>query len=183
MNLFTFITSNSEKISTARIYLDPLGIEFDSRDIDLIEPQIASVEEISKFKAKQAFDILKAPVVVSDHGWAITALNGFPGPYMKFINKWFGTDDFLRLLAGYEDRSVVKTEVISYADQNGVKSFAQEIPGLLLTEPKGEGLPMMKLTTFLSSQKSVAECLNEGIDPTNGKLNLWKDFSEWLCSK
>lgn len=108
--LFTFITTNAEKIKSAKHYLDPLNIPFSTQSLDLTEIQSSSIEEIAKFKAHQAFAILKKPVLVSDHGWAFHALNGFPGAYMKEVNKWFTPQDFLNLLKDKQDRSVTRIE-------------------------------------------------------------------------
>lgn len=180
---FTFITTNKEKIETARMYLDPIGITFETESVDMIEPQSDSIESISAYKAKQAQQVLQKPVVVTDHGWFIAALNGFPGAYMKYINEWFGADDFLRLMSRHVDRSVTKREVITYSDGKITKQFTQDFTGVILDQAKGEGLPAMQVVSLSDSGKSVAECVAEGIDPTDGKHTIWKDFSSWLSDQ
>ncbi len=181
-SLFTFITSNSEKIETARMYLDPLGIQFEAQGLDLIEPQSDSIEEVSKYKAQHAYEVLGKPVVVTDHGWFITALNGFPGAYMKYINEWFSPQDFLKLLAGHDDRTVTKREVICYTDGTETKCFTQDFQGVVLEEPKGSGTSAMQVVSLSKSRKSVGECIDEGLDPTDGRHELWREFSSWLIS-
>ncbi|PWU23253.1 hypothetical protein C5B42_03755 [Candidatus Cerribacteria bacterium 'Amazon FNV 2010 28 9'] len=178
--LFTFITSNTEKIATAHMYLDPLGVQFEAQGLDLVEPQSHSIEEISRYKAQHAFDVLGKPVVVTDHGWFITALHGFPGAFMKYMNEWFTPQDFLNLISSYQDRTITKREVICYTDGKETKCFTQDFKGVVLDEPKGGGTSAMQIVSLSQSGKSVGECIDAGIDPTDGQHTLWRDLSEWL---
>lgn len=176
--MFTFVTSNKEKIKSAKKVLDRLGIYFDVVDQDLIEIQSKYIQEIALHKAQQAFNQLKSPVVVSDHGWSIPALNGFPGAYMKYINKWFSSNDFLNLMDPYENRTIIKTEVIYYLDSKTIKFFIKNLIGEVLYKQQGNGLAAMNVITLRSNKKSIAECLDEGINSYIGK-SVWEEFGEW----
>ncbi|NHJ40278.1 MAG: hypothetical protein FK731_09625, partial [Asgard group archaeon] len=60
-----FVTKNKEKISDIT---NMIGNKFDvtfNTEIELIEIQSISVEEVVAFKAKQAYELLKKPVAVS----------------------------------------------------------------------------------------------------------------------
>ena len=85
-----FITSNKGKIKSLNSYFQNLGrpdVEIIPTNLNLIEPQADTVAEVSLFKARQAFQQLKEPVLVEDGGFAIEALNGFPGVYTKYANQ------------------------------------------------------------------------------------------------
>lgn len=98
-----YATGNQGKINTAQKALSPYGVELEGTKLNIIEPQTDSIEEISLSKAKQAYKLVKKPIFVSDSGWYIIALKGFPGPFMTYINKWFDPQDFLNLMSDKKD--------------------------------------------------------------------------------
>lgn len=82
-----FISSNPNKIDRAKFFLNPLGLNFQPKEIEIEEIQSYSIEKIAIDKARKAYATIKNPLFVNDHGWGITALNGFPGAYMKYMNQ------------------------------------------------------------------------------------------------
>ncbi len=114
MNKINFITSNSGKIKALEesIKLHQLNIEVCAKDLRLVEPQFDTVQEVSKFKALKAFEILGEPVLVEDGGFCIPALNNFPGVYTKYILNTLGPDGILKLMEGNTNR---KAEFVSVA--------------------------------------------------------------------
>jgi XTP/dITP diphosphohydrolase len=182
MNSVTYITSNKEKIETAKRKLLTSGICVESKSLDLVEIQSNSIKEIAEHKAKQAFSILNKPLFVTDHGWSIPALQGFPGPYMKYMNEWLTSQDFLSLMSTHNDKSILKEEVLCYVDSNGIKIYSMSIAGRFLDTPQGEGLPMTRVVSLLSSGKTIAECISEGVD-SYSENTLWQEFAEMLKSR
>lgn len=177
--MLNYITSNKEKIITARRNLEPFGIFFKEHELELIEIQSESFVDIVTHKAKQAFEKLNTPLFVSDHGWSIPALNGFPGAYMKYMNKWLSSQDFLNLMQSHEDKTILKHEAICYIDDKQTKHFIAEIKGSFIEEIRGEGLPAMRVVSLLPSGKTVAECTKEGIN-SYVENPIWKEFAIWL---
>ncbi|MFI3156200.1 MAG: non-canonical purine NTP pyrophosphatase, partial [Methylococcaceae bacterium] len=82
-----FITGNDYKLSIAQkaIAATP-AIILERRKIECPEIQSHSNDDVAIFSARYAADFLQLPVVVSDAGFTIDALNGFPGPFIKYIN-------------------------------------------------------------------------------------------------
>ena len=74
------------------------------KNLDIVEPQLNSIEEIAISKAKQAHRLLKKPVIVQDSGLVIKQLKDFPGPYTKYISQTIGSTGILKLLEGKSDR-------------------------------------------------------------------------------
>ncbi len=131
----TFITSNAGKVATLRNKLDPEKFEVIQESIDLPEIQADTVKEISIAKAEYAFELLKKPLVVQDSGFCIPALNNFPGPYVKYVWDKLGSEGFLKLMEGVEDRRAYFDKVLTYIDETGIHTFHQEAePGTLATE-------------------------------------------------
>lgn len=62
---------------------------------------------------------LNKPVIKTDVSYKIPALKGFPGPFIKYVNKWLGVEDFLKLMRGKRNRAIIITEYLSYAKPNG----------------------------------------------------------------
>jgi XTP/dITP diphosphohydrolase len=176
--MFKFITSNKGKINTARIKLAPYKIEFEPFDIQLTEPQADHVMDVAKAKAEQAFEIVKEPIVVTDHGWEIPALNGFPGPYMKYINQWLNGQDLLNLMQDKDDKTINKIVALVYKDQTQTKNFIATTSGKFLENVRGNGLPAMTVVSFSNTGKSVAEMWEEGDDPFP-ESTIWDTFAKW----
>lgn len=117
-----FITSNAGKAKTLQSFFESKGrsdVEIVPTNLDLIEPQADTVAEVSLFKARQAFEQLKEPVLVEDGGFAIEALKGFPGVYAKYINKTLGAEGIIKLMGGIANRNAKFISTATYIDSNG----------------------------------------------------------------
>lgn len=177
-----FVTGNQHKIDSAKIILSPLHIEFEVINLPLIEIQSNSIEEIAKNKGEQAYEQLKKPLIIKDDGWHIDALNGFPGPYMKFVNEWFSVDDYQNLLRSKKNKKVIFTEVICYKDDTQTKVFKGEIEGTYMDTPRGSANhPFMELVTFRKDNLTMAEAANKGLLEFE-ESTAWKDFGKWYLN-
>lgn len=176
-----FITGNTDKTRMAETHLQPKNIPYTVKSLPLIEIQSNSIEEIAKSKAEQAFMQLQKPLIVSDHGWSIPGLNGFPGPFMKYMNEWLTPQDFLHLTQNLKNRRIILTDVICFKDKAETKIFSSELTGHLIKEIKGDYLPAMTITTF-DNNKTVAQYFEESIDPFHNN-QTWKEFVEWYETK
>ena len=131
-----FATGNAGKVTTLRHYLEPLGIELEQKELPLIEPQQDSIEEVARDKARQAFAIVKGPVIVQDGGFCIPTLKDFPGPYTKYVLDKLGVVGLLRLIENQTDRMARFMSAVVYCDANGKQTvFTDDISGQILTEP------------------------------------------------
>lgn len=125
-----FATGNAGKATSLRYRLKRHGVDVavDQQSLDLIEPQADTAKEIARVKARQAWDQLHQPVVVDDSSFHITALNGFPGPYIKPMLQTVGIDGILRLMEGYDDRSAAFISSLVYIDEDGVEHIFDDDP-------------------------------------------------------
>ncbi len=174
-----FVTGNKHKIDFAKLVLTPLNIPFEVISLPLVEIQSDSIEEIAINKAKQAFEQLQKPLIIKDDGWHIEALNGFPGPYMKYVNEWLTVEDYQNLLRAKENKKVLFTEVICYIDNAETKVFRGEIIGRVLEEAMGKANhPFMELVTFRQDRRSMAQAVNEGLLEFD-ETTAWNEFGNW----
>ena len=93
-----------------------LEVEQLNLDYEVPEIQDPSSEEVAKWSAQWAANATNKPVAVTDAGYYITSLNGFPGSFIKYVNKWLTSDDLLRLMEGKEDRIVEVRESLAYCE-------------------------------------------------------------------
>lgn len=179
-----YITGNPDKIKDAQLKLSNFpNIQIEGQKVEgIIEEQSDSIEEISMSKAKQAYEVIKQPLIVNDSGWYIPALNGFPGVYMSYVNKCFTAADFLNLMKDKSDQSIILREVVTYIDENQVKQFKHEFKGEFAKEPAGEGRVSDTIVKLGNSGKTLAE--NQALKVSSvDSAGLWQELAEWLDSK
>ncbi len=96
MPIIHFATTNSGKLQWLERVLEMEGLSGEwavkSCPMELIEIQSADIHEISLHKARQAFEKLQQPVLTMDGGFYIKALNGFPGPFGKYMFEQMGVE-------------------------------------------------------------------------------------------
>lgn len=175
-----YVTGNESKFKTAVAYLEPLGIILEQKVLDVEEIQPDSIVKVSEDKVKKAFKIAHVPLFVNDSGWEIPALNGFPGPYMKYMNDWFSPDDFLRLMEGKPDRRIILKQVITYVDKNGTKVFENDTEGIVLEKVGDSPGRSSDRVISLGDGISMADQKAKGNYKFDGESDLWKEFSDWL---
>ncbi len=113
-----FVTGNYYKFQAAKIALKNTGIRLIQKKMEVPEIQDESVKKIAMFSASWAANIFKKPAIVSDGGCYIKALNGFPGPFIKYISKWLSAEDLLRIMSGKKNRRVVWVGCVAYCEPN-----------------------------------------------------------------
>jgi non-canonical purine NTP pyrophosphatase (RdgB/HAM1 family) len=129
-----YVTGNQVKINFAKKQLDKYNIEIEQVRLEIDEIQSEDKFAVAIDKAKKAYEILKSPLFVTDTFWEISALNGFPGAFMKYINKWFSSEDFLALMKNKEDRTIITNDSIVYIDENGIEKFTDIAIGEIADE-------------------------------------------------
>lgn len=113
-----FVTGNTYKFEVAQKVLGKAGIEVVQQKLDTPEIQSTDVSEVSAFSARWAANKLNKAVAVTDTGYYIEALNGFPGPFVKYINKWLTANQLILLMEGITNRKVEVRISMSYCEPN-----------------------------------------------------------------
>jgi XTP/dITP diphosphohydrolase len=175
-----FITGNPAKLQEAKAFCEPFGIEVEQKKCAINEIQSTDIVEVAIDKVKQAYKELQVPVAVTDAGWSIPALNGFPGPYMKDVNQWFAPQDFLNLMQDKSDKTVILTEVLVYFDGETLHHITAIDTGRFIEEIRGiDGHPSDKVITFSATNETIAECKDRGTVGVDTENNIWKQFAQW----
>src|SRR3989344_4748411 len=102
-NEIIFVTGNKAKVREAESILKiPLKV----KELALDEIQDLDLEKIALHKLKQAYKILKKPLIIDDVSLEIDEWNGFPGPLIKWMLKAGDGDArvLLKMLKGVKNR-------------------------------------------------------------------------------
>lgn len=134
MKHVTFITGNQDKAD----YLTKLlGFKIMHQKLDLDEIQSLNLHEIVEHKVRQAYSIIQKPVLVEDVSLEFRALNGLPGPFIKFFVEDTGLEKTCRMLDAFTDRSAVARCTFGYFDGKEVRLFDGELDGQISDTPQG----------------------------------------------
>lgn len=129
-----FVSSNEGKIKEAE---EALGIKLDIVRLKLEEIQSFNLEDIVRRKAEYAFKEVKKPLIVDDVGLFFDAWNGFPGPFIKYIEDIVGYEKVLRMLENEDNRDVLIRSTVGYHDGKKVHTFIGEVKGVFTRQAQG----------------------------------------------
>lgn len=177
-----FITGNERKVWQANDVLKQFNVTVNAKELPIVEIQSHEPKDIVLAKAAAAFKLVGQPLIVCDHSWSFSALNGFPGGYMKDMNYWLEPSDFLALMHDKEDRAVMLTEWIVYTDGVRIESFAAEFRGKVIQEPRGKGhVACERVVVYDGSTKTIAEHIDAGEHARDMDDSAWVKFGKWYA--
>lgn len=179
MKSIFYITANKYKLLHAKEYVRDSGIEIVGRELEIFEIQSDDLEQVVRKKAYDAWHMLQQPLIVSDSGWEIPALGGFPGPYMKDINNWFKPEDFLNLMKDKPNRSIYLNHMVVVVIAGRFKIFREKSRGEFVGQPKGAGSALDRVVMMDGCDMTIAENQEQGMFSAD-KSDLWKDIIEYL---
>lgn len=182
-----FITGNPHKLEEAKSVLKDYDITIESLQFDIDEIQHYNPLEITKAKARAAYEKAGYPIVVNDSSWEIPALGGFPGGYMKDVANWFTAEDFLALMKDKNDRRIILHDVVAYFDGEQLKLFISDQTGVFINEPRGEGTSMNQVVSMEDSGGlTIAEefaLRRNGTEINPCHFQHWQKFGEWFTAR
>jgi inosine triphosphate pyrophosphatase len=131
----TFVTGNAKKLEEVRAIVGAdASFSLTSKKIDLPELQ-GEPEDVAREKARLAAAALDGPALVEDTSLCFNALNGLPGPYVKWFLEKTGHEGLNNILAAYEDKSAYAQCVFAYAsgpDDAKPMVFVGKTPGRIV---------------------------------------------------
>lgn len=152
----TFITGNEGK---AKFLAQHLGVDVAHKKLELDEIQSLDLHEITEHKVKQAYTVLKTPVLVEDVALSIEKLNGLPGPFIKWFEKTLGLDGICQIAAGSKAVAIV---CFAYYDGERLKFFEGSLSGRIADSPAGSnGFGFDPILIPDGQEKRLAEMTDE----------------------
>jgi non-canonical purine NTP pyrophosphatase (RdgB/HAM1 family) len=135
MSKVTFITGNQSKADYLANYL---GFAVDHRKLDLDEPQTLDLREVVESKVRQAYDLVKGPVIVQDVSLEFKALGRLPGTFIRFYVDEVPFETICRTLDGLS-RAAVARCIFGYFDGTQLEFFEGSLNGSIAEHPAGDG--------------------------------------------
>ncbi|MBO3770067.1 MAG: XTP/dITP diphosphatase [Thermoproteota archaeon] len=182
MHTILFITGNRGKFLEAQRLLQGFGIMVEQADLDIVEPQAETLEEVVEKCAKEALKMLEKSFIIEDSGLFIKALNGFPGVYSSYVYEKIGCEGILKLLSDVRDRSAYFMTALAYGEPNGeIKIFTGRIDGEIAVEKRGAGgFGYDPIFIPLGSNLTFAEMSIEEKNLFSHRAKALREFASWF---
>lgn len=133
MQSLTFVTGNQSKAEYLSKYLD---FPIVHQKIDLDEIQSLDLREVVEYKVRQAYDVIKSPVIVEDVSLEFAALGRLPGTFIKFFVEEIPFQEICDLLNGKSRHAVAKC-IFGYCDDKEPVLFEGHLDGRIAQKPAG----------------------------------------------
>ncbi len=175
----TLVTGNRHKLAEARRVA---GVDLDGCEIDLPEIQGLDLEEVLRAKAEEAWRRLAQPLVVEETGLALAALNGFPGPLVKWMLQAVGATGIARTALALGEARAEAQCLLLYRDGARTVLGRGATAGTLVS-PRGEG-GFGWDPVFLpdGEQRTYAELAPERKDAIGHRGRAWRDLMVQLTA-
>jgi len=134
MKKITFITGNQGKADYLAKYL---GFPVEHKKVDLDEIQSLDLKKIIEHKVRQAYGIIRKPVIVEDVSLEFSALGKLPGPFIRFFVDTVPFKTICSLVDGKTRKATARC-VIGYFDGKELKLFEGKLEGRIAKKPAGK---------------------------------------------
>jgi non-canonical purine NTP pyrophosphatase (RdgB/HAM1 family) len=129
-----FITGNKNKFSEVKAILS----EVEQLDIDLPEIQDMDAQAIIRAKLQEAFNHAQGEFIVEDTSLYLDAMNGLPGPLIKWFLKAIGIEGLAGLAEKLGNKKAIAKTIIGYAkNRDEIQFFEGTVHGTIVM-PQGE---------------------------------------------
>ena len=130
-----FVTQNQNKLDDAKKLLP--GYEIEHIDFDIPEIQSMDPREIIEHKLRFAYEKLGKPCFVMDASLGFEALNGFPGPFIKFWFHTVGEEKTYEIVKFLENNKCKWISILGYFDGTKTHFIEETTEGTISTAPIG----------------------------------------------
>ena len=149
-----FITGNSDK---ARMLRENLGYDVEHRKVELDEIQSLDSAKIVEHKVRQAYQIVKGPVLVEDVSLKLGAMGGLPGPLIKWFLEELGAEGICDIANKMDNHNAVAEVCYGYYDGTTFKLFHGQKKGTISPEVRGDDFGWNRAFIPDGSTKTYAE--------------------------
>jgi inosine triphosphate pyrophosphatase len=129
----SFVTGNANKLRETQAAIGD-AIEIEAHSLDLPEYQGDPLEIAAK-KCREAYSLIKGPVIVEDTSLCFNAFGGLPGPYIKWFLENLKPAGLYKMISGFEDKTAYAQCVFAYFDGESMEEpvlFDGRCPGTIV---------------------------------------------------
>ena len=137
--MLKFITSNKGKMREVQGLLGAAGMTVEQLDIDLPEIQSMDSHEIIEAKLEHAAAHHNDQFIVEDVSLSFPALNGLPGPLIKWFEQSLGLEGIYELVYKFPNHSARHKIVYGLSSPNQPIRFFEGITDGEIVKPRGDG--------------------------------------------
>jgi len=182
-----FATGNIHKFNEARRVLAEFRISTAMLNLETIEIQDDSLENIARASAVDAAKKSSLPVFVEDAGLFINALNGFPGPYSAYVYRTIGTKGILKLMENEKKREAYFLSVVAFFNnqkQAVPTCFQGRVEGRITHKERGrQGFGFDPIFEPLGGDgKTFAEMTTQEKNKHSHRAQALRKFAKWFFS-
>lgn len=164
MDTWNFVTTNDYKYKKFMEVAEDIHLNCVQLHEQTPEIQAESNSDVAKFSAKWAAEKFQKNVICEDVGIYIDYYRGFPGVYLSQVEKWLGSNGFLKLMDSVTDRRARWEYAVAYCrpgeEAVGVCSF---LDGKISLESEGIGnWEMDRIFIPKGEDRTIAELLDTG---------------------
>ena len=181
--VITLVSGNRHKFDEISKILSGHGIQLKWKKASMGEKEGLSLGETAIEKAKQAFQIVKRPVIAEDTGVFFEAFDNFPGAKAKRVWEEIGFDG---LLAGVEgkDRGARFETVICYTDDGAsfdcFKGVLRGTLGTKVHDLEKDVLPYEKIFIPEGKTTTLSSISREEKNTFSHRARATGKLAEWL---
>ncbi len=128
------VTGNPSKLVEARRLV---GAGLEAMAVELPEIQSLDLEEVLRAKARHAWACARRPVIVEETGLELYALNGFPGPLVKWMLEAVGAGGMARIAIALGNLRAKAVCLLMWTDGERSIVARGETTGDLVLPPRG----------------------------------------------
>ena len=183
MRQLLLVSGNRHKEQEMSKILGEYGIKLRRRALPIQEPDLESLERVAEEKAKQAFALVKRPLIVEDTGVYFDAYKSFPGLFAKRMYLSLGFPGLLKLLEGRKRTGHFKVAVTYIWEKSKFKTFTGKLPGTFTTRVHDRNrnvLPYEKIFIPLGKKKTLSSVSREEKNTFSHRAIATEKFGKWF---
>ena len=181
--IVSLVSGNKHKFEEISKILASFGISLAWIKASLSEPEGLSLEETVREKARQAFEIVKAPVIAEDTGVFFEAFENFPGCKAKRSWEKLGFSGLLEKVKGKSRKARFETIICYTANGKEFHCFKGELKGTLTSKVhdlEKDVLPYEKIFIPTGSKVTMSSISRDEKNRFSHRAIATKKFAEWL---
>lgn len=128
-----FITGNADKLHEIKSVIPGIeGLEIDLAEIQHIDPKV-----VIEAKLREALRYRSGPFIVEDTSLYLNALNGLPGPLIKWFLAAVGVEGLYSIAQGRGDTHAKAQTIIGFISEAGEVEYFEGVVEGYVVPPRG----------------------------------------------
>jgi non-canonical purine NTP pyrophosphatase (RdgB/HAM1 family) len=177
-----FISGSKHKVEEFKKFLSP-EVEFEQLNLDLAEVQSLDPKEVITHKLNEARKIHDGELMVEDSSLCLDALNGFPGPLIKYFYKSVGKEGILKITEKFNCKTAQTRTMIGYFDGKEILFFEGVTEGKIVPIKVDNDFGFDPIFSPEGTDKTYSEMTKEEKSKVSHRGKALTKFKEYYLSR